>query len=137
MLEHGMELYELRPDSPACRRWVAEDIACQRGGVTLHSKAVVFDRETLFIGSFNVNLRSIYLNGETILIIHSPEMAQTVADDIRYAMAPENSWQVSLNENGELIWQSGEESYDHEPQVGLWTRMKSRFLSWLPISKYL
>jgi len=137
MLEHGMELYELRPDSPACRRWVAEDIACQRGGVTLHSKAVVFDRETLFIGSFNVNLRSIYLNGETILIIHSPEMAQTVADDIRYAMAPENSWQVSLDENGELIWQAGEESFDHEPQVGLWTRMKSRFLSWLPIAKYL
>jgi len=105
--------------------------------VTLHSKAVVFDRETLFIGSFNVNLRSIYLNGETILIIHSPEMAQTVADDIRYAMAPENSWQVSLDENNDLIWQSGEESFDHEPQVGLWTRMKSRFLSWLPIAKYL
>ncbi len=137
MLKQGMELYELRPDAPACRRWVAEDTACQQGGVTLHSKAVVFDRETLFIGSFNVNLRSIYLNGETILIVHSPEMAQTVADDIRYAMAPENSWQVSLDENNDLIWQSGEERYDHEPQVGLWTRMKSRFLSWLPIAKYL
>ena len=137
MLEHGIELYELRPDAPACWRWVADAAACRQGGVTLHSKAVVFDRETLFIGSFNVNLRSIYLNGETILIIHSPEMAQTVADDIRYAMAPENSWQVSLDENDDLIWQSGEERYDHEPQVGLWTRMKSRFLSWLPIAKYL
>src|SRR5690554_7382467 len=90
MLEQGFELYELRPHAPACKHWVASRPACEQGAVSLHSKAVVFDRETLFIGSFNVNLRSIYLNGETVLIIHSPELATAVAEDIRYAMAPEN-----------------------------------------------
>ena len=137
MLEQGIELYELRPDAPACQHWVASRSACEQGAVSLHSKAVVFDRETLFIGSFNVNLRSIYLNGETVLIIHSPELATAVAEDIRYAMAPENSWQVSLDEQGDLVWQSTGEQVGHEPGVGFWRRATSRFLSWLPIEKYL
>src|SRR5690554_1971281 len=118
MLEQGIELYELRPDAPACQHWVASRPACEQGAVSLHSKAVVFDRETLFIGSFNVNLRSIYLNGETVLIIHSPELATAVAEDIRYAMSPENSWQVSLDEQGDLVWQSTGEQVGHEPGGG-------------------
>ncbi|WP_228128481.1 phospholipase D family protein [Marinobacter daepoensis] len=137
MLEQGIELHELRPDAPACQRWVAAQEACKGGEVSLHSKAVVFDRETLFIGSFNVNLRSIYLNGETILVIRSPELAAAVADDIRYAMAPENSWQVVLNDRDELVWHQGAQTIPHEPEVGFWRRAMSRVLSWLPIEKYL
>ena len=137
MLASGIDLYELRPDSPACRQWIADGVACGPGGLSLHSKAVVFDRKTLFVGSFNVNLRSIYLNGETVFIIHSPELARAVADDIDYATGPENSWRVSLDENGDLRWQAGDLMVGHEPDVGLWRRFQSGFLSWLPIAKYL
>ena len=137
MLEQGIELHELRPDAPACQRWVAASAACEGGEVSLHSKAVVFDRETLFIGSFNVNLRSIYLNGETVLVIKSPELAGAVADDIRYAMEPRNSWRVELNGQDELVWRSEGQEVQHEPEVGFWRRAMSRMLSWLPIEKYL
>ena len=98
---------------------------------------MVFDRETLFIGSFNVNLRSIYLNGETVLVIKSPELAGAVADDIRYAMEPRNSWRVELNGQDELVWRSEGQEVQHEPEVGFWRRAMSRMLSWLPIEKYL
>ena len=98
---------------------------------------MVFDRETLFIGSFNVNLRSIYLNGETVLVIKSPELADAVADDIRYAMEPRNSWRVELNGQDELVWRSEGQEVQHEPEVGFWRRAMSRMLSWLPIEKYL
>lgn len=137
MLRQGMALHELRPDAPACQRWVAANAACRTGEVSLHSKAVVFDRQTLFIGSFNVNLRSIYLNGETVLIIRSPELAGQVADDIRYAMELENSWQVTLDDQGVLLWHSGAQEFTQEPRVGFWRRAMSRVLSWLPIEKYL
>jgi putative cardiolipin synthase len=137
MLQQGIELHELRPDAPACQRWVAASAACDGGEVSLHSKAVVFDRETLFIGSFNVNLRSIYLNGETVLVIKSPELAGAVADDIRYAMEPRNSWKVELNGQQELVWRSEGQEVQHEPEVGFWRRAMSRMLSWLPIEKYL
>ncbi|MBE0485725.1 MAG: phospholipase D family protein [Marinobacter sp.] len=137
MLEQGITLHELRPDAPACKRWITNHEACDQGMVSLHSKAVVFDRETLFIGSFNVNLRSIYLNGETALIIRSPQLARTVAEDIDDALKPENSWRVVLGSDGRIAWKSGDQEWHREPEVGFWRRAASRMLSWLPIEKYL
>lgn len=137
MLEQGIALHELRPDAPACKRWVTNQRACAQGMVSLHSKAVVFDRETLFIGSFNVNLRSIYLNGETVLIIRNPELARMVAEDIDDALKPENSWKVTVDTGGEIVWTSQEQEWHREPEVGFWRRAASRMLSWLPIEKYL
>ena len=137
MLKQGIDLFELRPDAEACRQWLSEDAFCATGEVSLHSKSVVFDRSTLVVGSFNVNLRSIYLNGETVLIIHSAEMAEQVAEDIRGVMEPRNSWKVSLGEDGDLQWRSGDAVFTSEPTVHWWRRAKSGFLSWLPIEKYL
>jgi putative cardiolipin synthase len=137
MLEQGIDIYELKPNAEACQQWLSDDAFCATGEVSLHSKSVVFDRSTLVVGSFNVNLRSIYLNGETVLIIHSAELAERVAEDIRRVMAPSNSWEVVLDENGNLQWRSGEAIYSSEPTVHWWRRAKSGFLSWLPIEKYL
>lgn len=137
MLAHGMELHELRPDASACQRWVANAPACSNGAVSLHSKAVVVDSKTLFVGSFNVNQRSMYLNGETVLIIQSPELAGAVARDLRRAMKPGNSWQVTLDDNGDLKWNGGDQVFSHEPETGFWRRTMARVLSWLPIEKYL
>ena len=52
-------------------------------------------------------------------------------------MEPRNSWEVALDEDGDLQWRSGEAVFTSEPTVHLWRRAKSRFLSWLPIEKYL
>jgi len=138
MLAQGLELHELRPDAAACRVWITATDFCHRGTVSLHAKSAVFDRRTLYIGSFNVNLRSIYLNGETVLIIHSPELAQRVAADIETGMAPDNSWQVSLDADGRLRWTSATGTvWSHEPETGWWRRFKSGLFSLLPIEKYL
>ncbi|MGM0773145.1 phospholipase D family protein [Marinobacter sp.] len=137
MLEHGIQIYELRPGAEACQQWLKTDGVCSTGQVSLHSKSIVFDRSTLVVGSFNVNLRSIYLNGETLLIIHSEELAEQVASDVQTVMKPRNSWEVSLDDGGDPQWRSGEELHSSEPTVGWWRRTKSRFLSWLPIEKYL
>jgi putative cardiolipin synthase len=138
MLAKGLDLYELRPDAAACTVWIEVPGYCDNGMVSLHAKSAVFDRKTLFIGSFNVNLRSIYLNGETVLIIHSPVLAERVARDIELGMAPDNSWQVSQDAEGRLHWFTGAvEASTHEPDTGIWRRIKSGLFSLLPIEKYL
>ncbi len=137
MLEQGIELHELRPDAAACEVWIEPADYCEKGLVSLHAKSVVFDREILYVGSFNVNLRSIFLNGETVLIIHSPQLAAQVADDIEIAMALDNSWKVRIDERNRLLWTSDQGQSTREPETGWWKRLKSRALSWLPIEKYL
>tara|TARA_R100000306_G_scaffold42747_1_gene41376 strand:- start:18035 stop:19531 length:1497 start_codon:yes stop_codon:yes gene_type:complete len=136
-LEHGFELYELRPDAAACTVWIAYDEFCTDGIVGLHSKTAVFDRRVLYIGSFNANLRAMYLNGETVLLIHSPELAAKVADSIELGMAPANSWEVELDEDGDLQWQGLNQTLSSEPDTDWWLRTKAWLISLLPIEDYL
>ncbi len=137
MLRQGLVIHELRPDPANCPVWLASGDFCTGGAVGLHSKSAVFDRKIVVIGSFNVNLRSIFLNGETLLIIHSPELAGRLAQDIDIAMAPANSWHVRLDDDGELSWQGVDGDHSREPAVGWWRRFTSSLLALLPIEKYL
>jgi putative cardiolipin synthase len=138
MLAGGLELHELRPDAADCSVWVETPGFCEAGEMSLHAKSGVFDRRVLFIGSFNVNLRSIYLNGETLLVIHSEELAERVARDIELGMAPENSWRIALGEDGTLSWSaSGDEQWRREPETGWWERFKSGLIASFPLEKYL
>jgi cardiolipin synthase C len=138
MLAGGLELHELRPDAAACSVWVETPGFCGAGEMSLHAKSGVFDRRVLFIGSFNVNLRSIYLNGETLLVIHSEELAERVAADIELGMLPENSWRVAQDAEGALVWSAaGREPSRREPETGWWQRFKSGLIASFPLEKYL
>jgi phosphatidylserine/phosphatidylglycerophosphate/cardiolipin synthase-like enzyme len=70
----------------------------------LHAKSMVFDRKIVFVGSFNVNQRSTYLNSETALIIYSSELADKVAHNIAENFSGNNSWKVELDKSGNVAW---------------------------------
>jgi len=142
MLEDGIELYELRPDAASCRELIGDPTACAGGSLFgLHSKSVVLDRQSVFVGSFNLNLRSVYLNSELGLLVHSAELAQRIARDIEKNMRPENSWRVALDEHGQIRWTEEsvgvETHYTHEPKTGAWRRFWSGLIALLPVEKYL
>ncbi len=137
MLEHGIELFELKPESKLCETSTKDASKCAPStAYGLHAKSVVFDKRIASIGSFNFNLRSTYLNTESVLIIENKEVAETLAETIEQAMSEENSWRLEL-EDGDMYWYSGEKSWDSEPETGKWERMQSGFLQLLPIEKYL
>ncbi|WP_299689112.1 phospholipase D family protein [uncultured Vibrio sp.] len=137
MLEHGIELFELKPESKLCEASTQDVSKCApETAYGLHAKSAVFDRSIASIGSFNFNLRSTYLNTESVLIIENQEIAETLADTIEQAMSEDNSWRLEL-EDGDVYWYSGEQSWDSEPETGQWERMQSGFLQLLPIEKYL
>lgn len=137
MLESGIELFELKPDADVCLESTKDPAKCApTTGYGLHSKSAVFDGQIATIGSFNFNLRSTYLNTESLLIIDSSEVAEELASSINQAMADENSWRLSLDD-GDVTWHSGEASFDSEPETGKWERFQSQFLQLLPIEKYL
>lgn len=69
----------------------------------LHAKTYVVDNEKVFIGSFNVDPRSIDLNTETGLLIYDKKVAQDVANDILRDMAPQNSWTIGKHKKLPVI----------------------------------
>ncbi len=141
MLEQGMEIYELRPDAASCAQLIQSPWACEHGMILgLHAKSAVFDRDIVYVGSFNVNMRSIYLNFETALVVFSRELAERIAADIEREMRPSNSWQVMLDDEGSLEWIGEEDSRERiwrqEPEAGFGKRWRSGIWSLFPMERY-
>ncbi len=141
LLRRGVELFEWRGDGQSCATVIDNDnLDCANFLYSLHAKSVVFDRETIFVGSFNLNPRSHLLNTETALVVKSSELAQRLAADISRDMQPENSWRLAFDGDGDLSWHGGTEGraeiVDHEPQTSAMTRFKSALAAWLPLEKY-
>ncbi|PKG84972.1 phospholipase D family protein [Colwellia sp. 75C3] len=137
MLDHGMQLFELKPDTNLCNESTRDLSKCApTAAYGLHAKSIVFDRKIASIGSFNFNLRSTYLNTESLLVIENQSIAESLANDIEQAMNEDNSWRLNLHE-GKVRWSSGTKHWENEPETGRSERIKSRFLQLLPIEKYL
>jgi putative cardiolipin synthase len=77
LLRAGAELYELRPDTNMKRDW---SLLAGKSRAALHTKALVFDRKSVFIGSFNLDPRSSALDTEDGIMIDSPEIARQVGE---------------------------------------------------------
>ena len=131
LIDGGAELYELRSTLGDRPKVVGTFRSSQ---ASLHVKSVIVDRSTLFVGSMNIDPRSIALNTETGLVIRSPVLAQAVArlfdDSLR-----DSAYRVAKAEDGQLRWitqeQGKEVVVDHEPDVGfgrrLWIQMLAPF----------
>jgi putative cardiolipin synthase len=138
LLENGVEIYELRPDSTMEQlRWSTVSSKSRAG---LHAKAMVVDRRYVVVGSYNLDPRSADINTELALLVDSPAFAEMVAEFFEDGIKPENSYQVTL-ERGRLRWTTSDGGtvrvYTKEPETSWWRRFKADALGILPIHSML
>ncbi|HLD66427.1 MAG TPA: phospholipase D family protein [Pseudomonas sp.] len=109
LLRHGIQLYELRrlPDEPAVYSLTGSSES------SLHSKAVLFDRQKVFIGSFNFDPRSVLWNTEVGVVVDSAQLTEAVRALTLEGMAPTVSYEVLL-ESGTLRWQAEDQGRVHK-----------------------
>ncbi|MGB5659387.1 MAG: phospholipase D-like domain-containing protein, partial [Thermoanaerobaculia bacterium] len=141
MLEGGAEVYEMRPDAKTERaQFTAEELAEHKTFFGLHAKTMVFDRRVVFVGSFNLDPRSVDLNTEMGLLVESETLGRAVAESIENDIAAGNSWQVILKDDGKVAWVSMEdgvvtEEFDTEPMTTAVKRAEADALALVPDSK--
>jgi putative cardiolipin synthase len=130
LLRLGVELYEIKPslvDAPEKERHVFGS-----SGASLHAKSFVFDRQQVFVGSLNLDPRSLYLNTELGIVVDSPELAAEVVRGFEELLRPQYSYRLVLDGN-DLIWVSEEGGrevrYRKDPEVGFWRRLSTGCLS--------
>ncbi len=145
LLAMGVELYEMRPDaSEIARGW--RPIAF-RSKAALHTKAIVFDRQKVFIGSLNLDPRSFSINTEVALLFESPELAQRVVQFMDAGVRPENAYRLEIVksedflEPDQLVWVldfgARRKIYHHEPRAALWKRITAALIGLLPFEEQL
>lgn len=138
LIDAGAELYELRPDSSMKREW---SIVAGKSRASLHSKSLVFDRESVFIGSFNLDPRSTAINTEIGVMIDSPEIAGQVAAFMDDGVSPGSAFRVTLDSSGNLIWTAETNGtkveFKTDPQTTLGQRFLIGVIGLLPIEDQL
>lgn len=133
LLEAGVSLYELRrmDDGATQQRRIGGSSSS-----SLHAKTFGVDGQRVFVGSFNLDPRSIDLNTEMGLVIDSPVLAGQLSARLNESM-PDKAFEVRLDTDGKLVWlqRTGEgvTTYHEEPGTSAWKRAGVRVLSWLPI----
>ncbi|CAB1057383.1 Cardiolipin synthase (EC phosphatidylethanolamine-utilizing, bacterial type ClsC [Olavius sp. associated proteobacterium Delta 1] len=135
LIETGVALFELRHDASARGKFDTPPVKSKAFG--LHAKYIVIDRQFTFVGSLNLDPRSIYINTEMGLIIDSPNLAAGVVAEFEEELKPENSWQVLLDEKGLLFWKAGDKILRREPARSFWQRFQSSFFGMFELDDQL
>jgi putative cardiolipin synthase len=131
VLRAGAELYELRVDAAALSQYVTAPTMSRALG--LHTKAVVVDGMRAFIGSPNVDPRSMQLNTEIGVATDSEQLARELAALLERDMTPENAWRVTMDAEGWLTWSSGAGAVTRQPATGFAQRAVEFLLNLLPL----
>ncbi|WP_394780491.1 phosphatidylserine/phosphatidylglycerophosphate/cardiolipin synthase family protein [Undibacterium sp.] len=125
MLKMGIEMLEVDSSQLKNDPLIGGALGASTG--RSHSKLVVIDRRTVFVGSMNMDFRSSRLNTELGMLVDSPELARTVLALAQRVAA--GSFKLRLEQPGDkLRWvaiENGKEKiYDDDPGVDLGTRLQ-------------
>ena len=128
LLDKGIKVFEFRATNVDTR---------ERGnsGASLHSKVMVFDNETTWVGSYNMDPRSNYYNTEIVALFYSPEFAELVSGHIKGNMSIHRSWELTRS-GGATWWHTIREGEPHSfgyiPDVDFHVQFLSLFLLVVP-----
>jgi putative cardiolipin synthase len=131
LLKHGANLYEIRVDAKDRQKYIQAPI--ENKTLALHAKMMVIDGVNVFIGSANMDPRSLRMNTEVGLLIQSPELGQRVLDEIEADFLPVNAWRLNLLDSGEVQWESDDETLTHLPAASFMQSIEDWFFARLPI----
>ena len=134
LLESGVEMLELRALRDKHKNLsLPEMLAGSASG--LHAKVFGVDGKRIFIGSFNLDPRSARLNTEMGMLIESPTITVTLAEQLNNANF---AYRLSIGEDGGLIWTEANADgevvpYTKEPPSSWFQRAMTSVVRILPV----
>jgi putative cardiolipin synthase len=134
LLEGGVRIHELRP-----QHRVRLGLFGSRRA-SLHTKALVVDGRRGFVGSFNLDPRSVQLNTEMGVLFADVALAGRLRELFLRFTSAEASYRLELVD-GDLRWVEGSKeggrSWSRDPEAGFWRRFLVAVMRWLPIESQL
>ncbi|MHC1763228.1 MAG: phospholipase D family protein [Verrucomicrobiia bacterium] len=145
LLRAGVQLYELKRLSDLGKA-VYDSRHFGSANASLHAKCLVADRQHVFIGSLNLDPRSVERNTETGLIIDSTELGRDLGALLDRAMTPDLSYEVTLRKglnhpSNSLVWKTTESGkalvLEKEPGLTWFQKFKSKLMRLLPLESQI
>lgn len=99
----------------------------------LHAKLILFDDDRTFIGSANMDPRSLRLNTEMGFLIQSKEVNRIVSEYLEVDFNTRNAWHLETQPNGKIHWVADDETRTKQPTNSAFQSLEDWFLSILPV----
>ena len=131
LVEMGVEVHEVRDDAKDRDLYIESPV--EDKSLCLHAKVVLFDDDKAFIGSANLDPRSLRINTEMGLLIESPDLNKELRQALEPDFSPRNAWLVKAGENGGLVWVSDDTVLKRQPAHHFMRNIEDWFLTLLPI----
>ncbi|MFC1601458.1 phospholipase D family protein [Candidatus Sumerlaeota bacterium] len=127
VLQAGAELWEARANAAEL---TFDDGTKGFKELTLHTKGILIDGRYAFVGSLNLDPRSIDINTEMGILIDSEQLTGALVERIRQRM-PQMAYRLELDDKNKVTWHAkidGQEVVEtKEPLTTGW----QRFQAWL------
>ncbi|MGD9700099.1 MULTISPECIES: phospholipase D family protein [unclassified Acinetobacter] len=149
LLQNNVQLYEFLsvPESEnlnAHTQEIAEKAKVSIKGLSrssLHAKLMAIDEKQVFIGSFNLDPRSAYLNTEIGVLLDSPNLAKAVHSTMDQNLS-KYAYKLVLDANNKINWQikghdGSIKTYQKEPKMKWWQKAGVKMISWLPVEGFM
>lgn len=126
LIKQGIELFEMNsmPQNFSDVRKFGSS-----GATGLHGKVMIADRKHIFVGSMNLDPRSVELNTEMGLVFYNSVMAEDFSSALMESL-PDIAYKLKLT-GGNLRWVDKNKTYKEEPHSTWWMRTKAWFSSLL------
>lgn len=133
LMTHGAQLHEVRAD--AKQRFLYMFPPTDSKNLALHAKVFVVDNDKVFIGSANLDPRSLRLNTEMGLLVVDDALNQAVRKSVEPDFSKANAWHLEFNEKDQVVWISDEEVLTSQPANSYMQRLEDWFISHLPVEE--
>ena len=131
LVGHGAELHEVRANAADRALYMRSPVADKHLG--LHAKLLLADDQISYIGSCNLDPRSLKINTEVGLVVESKELNRALRDLLAVDFETRNAWAVQRSANGELVWIGNNQVLHHQPAHSSIQRLEDWFIGLLPI----
>jgi len=131
LLEGGAELHEVRVD--ARDRYLYMFPPTDKKSLALHAKVLVIDDDKVFIGSPNMDPRSLVINTEMGLLVQSEELNAQIRSLVELDFSQANAWHLKFNDKGHVVWVSDGVVLESQPAGSFMQRIEDWFFMHLPI----
>jgi putative cardiolipin synthase len=135
MLSDGAELHEVKID--AHDRGIYMLAPVEQKILALHAKALVIDDDQVFIGSANLDPRSLRINTEMGLLIRSKSLNAQLREAVDPDFNQTNAWQLQLADNGSVLWVSDDVTLTSQPALSFMQRIEDWLFAHLPLEDEL
>jgi putative cardiolipin synthase len=131
LLQEGAEMHEVRTDASDRDQYMTAPVEDKK--LALHAKALIIDSDKVFVGSANLDPRSLRINTEMGFLIISETFNQETRLALEGDFLGRNAWRLELQDDGNVFWVANDKTLESQPAISTMQRIEDWFFSHLPI----